>query len=308
MLSSIQNLSTVFVFAIALLLMGYQAKPAPTPPETLERLQTFTFENSAYIKDKTYQVMLPANYQDKSNKSYPVIYMMDCQNLFFDSLSYSKHAWRVDQVLDSLIEQKETKAAIIVGINNAGTERFLEYMPQAPVESLPQAAQDSLASSTGGLVFSDQFLQFLTKELKPLIDETFRTLPDQENTIIAGSSMGGLISMYAGCEYPEVFGTSLCLSTHWPIAMDDSAPIIPASILGYFTEKLPQHHRWYFDYGTEGLDQYYEKYQLQVDSIARAAGYNAQNYYSQKFDGHDHNEASWYSRLALPLTFALAVD
>lgn len=303
-----KNLSTVFVFATTLLLVGCNAQPAPTPPETLERLQTFTFANSAYIKDKTYQVMLPLDYQNQPNKSYPVLYMMDCQNLFFDSLSYSKHAWRVDQVLDSLVERKEANAAIIVGINNAGAERFLEYMPQAPVESLSPENRDSLASRTGGAVFSDQFLKFLTKELKPLIDQTFRTLPERENTIIAGSSMGGLISMYAACEYPEVFGTSLCLSTHWPISIDDTAPILPESILGYFTDKLPQSHRWYFDYGTEGLDQYYEKYQLQADSIALAAGYSAQNYYSQKFDGHDHNEASWYRRLALPLTFALAVN
>ena len=298
--------STLFLLGFLTLGAFACSSNSSTPPaQEFERLQTFTFQNSAYIKDKVYQVMLPAGYDENPDQSYPVLYMMDCQNLFIDSLSYSKHAWRVDQVLDSLVDLQEARPAIIVGINNAGAQRFPEYMPQAPVESLAQDIQDKLATGTGGTVFSDQFLLFLTKELKPQIDKTFRTLPERENTIIAGSSMGGLISMYAGCEYPEVFGTSLCLSTHWPISMDDTAPYIPEAILQHFTSKLPANHRWYFDHGTKGLDQYYEKYQLQVDSIAFAAGYDSQNYYSQKFEGHDHNEASWYSRLAIPLTFAL---
>lgn len=112
--------------------------------------------------------------------------------------------------------------------------------------------------------------------------------------------MGGLISAYAICEYPDVFGGAACLSTHW----------IPLE--GVFTEYLktnlpdPAHHKIYFDHGTEGLDAGYEVYQKVVDKYMDKKGYQAgQNWLTKKFVEHDHREADWHSRLHLPLSFLL---
>lgn len=308
----------VLIHSLLLLLLFAGCSSSTLTPETqttassatlAERLTYATF-SSTLIGEKKYSVMLPESYAEATEKQFPVIYMMDAQNLYFDSLSYSKHAWRIHTVLDSLVQLGKAREAIIVGLDNAGIDRFSEYMPQAPVESLPADFRTAQYEQLSRPVFSDTFLQFLVTELKPEIDRNYRTKADAANTIIGGSSMGGLISMYAACEYPEVFQTSLCLSTHWPIALDDQFPIIPEAILSYFAENLPppSHHRWYFDYGTEGLDQYYEKYQKQADLVLEEAGYSADNVLSLKFDGHDHSERSWYERLAIPLRFALGTD
>ncbi len=134
-------------------------------------------------------VYLPPDYY-QSQKSYPVIYLHDGQNLFDQSTSYSGE-WKIDESLDDL--SKNTGLGFIaVGIDNGGSDRLSEYSPTP--------------NSKYGGGRGDQYVQFLLKNLKPFIDKTFRTLSDRENTLIMGSSMGGLISMYAVIEYPEIFG------------------------------------------------------------------------------------------------------
>ena len=93
-------------------------------------------------------------------------------------------------------------------------------------------------------ICSDHYLRFIVEELKPYVDAHYRTLPDQHNTFIMGSSMGGLISLYAMCEYPHVFGGAGCVSTHFPIGRGIA--------LKYMQDNLPdpKTHKFYFDYGT----------------------------------------------------------
>ncbi len=114
-----------------------------------------------------------------------------------------------------------------------------------------------------------------------------------------GSSMGGLISLYALCEYPAVFGGAGCLSTHWPA--------VAGVILPYLQEALPQPggHKLYFDYGTATLDALYEPYQQEVDGVLRGKVYTAVSWQTHRFDGAEHNEAAWQARLDIPLTFLL---
>ena len=114
--------------------------------------------------------------------------------------------------------------------------------------------------------------------------------------------MGGLISMYAVCEYPDVFAGALCLSTHWPVSRQDDTPEVAHAIIDYFAAHLPEGKRWYFDYGTEGLDRFYAPYQQRVDSILQAQGYQAgQNWMTQAYPGHDHKERYWRERVHLGL-------
>jgi enterochelin esterase-like enzyme len=115
-----------------------------------------------------------------------------------------------------------------------------------------------------------------------------------------GSSMGGLVSLYAVCQYPELFGGAGCLSTHWPA--------VGAVIDGYLTTALPSpgRHRFYFDYGTATLDSLYEPYQQRVDAVLATRGYTSgRDWITRRFEGAEHNEAAWRERLHIPLRFLL---
>ncbi|MEP6675565.1 MAG: alpha/beta hydrolase-fold protein [Ferruginibacter sp.] len=133
-------------------------------------------------------IYLPKEYAG-SSKHYPVLYMHDGQNLF-DDLTSGFGEWGIDECLDSLIA-KGCRASIVIGIDN-GPRRFNEYNPY-----------DFEKFGAGeGKAYTD----FIVQTLKPFIDQHYRTMPSKENTLIAGSSMGGLISYYAMLKYPEVFG------------------------------------------------------------------------------------------------------
>jgi predicted alpha/beta superfamily hydrolase len=133
-------------------------------------------------------IYLPDGYT-KSKKRYPVMYMHDGQNLF-DAYTAGFGEWGVDECLDSLVKAGKP-SCIVVGIDN-GPQRFNEYNPY----EFQQYGKGE----------GDQYLGFLVQTLKPFIDGQYRTLPSKENTIISGSSMGGLISYYAMLQYPGVFG------------------------------------------------------------------------------------------------------
>jgi enterochelin esterase-like enzyme len=123
-----------------------------------------------------------------------------------------------------------------------------------------------------------------------------------------GSSRGGLISLYAFCEYPEIFGAAACLSTHWIGTYTNiESNQIPYLILDYMMENLPssKNHKIYFDYGTKTLDALYLPYQNLVSTALEYKSYNDESVMNLKFEGHEHNEIFWNKRLVSPLTFLL---
>jgi predicted alpha/beta superfamily hydrolase len=119
--------------------------------------------------------------------------------------------------------------------------------------------------------------------------------------------MGGLISMYAICEYPDIFGGAACMSTHWPGIFTVENNPIPDAFLGYLKSNLPDptQHKLYFDFGTATLDALYEPFQNKADGIIAAKGYTSKNWVTKKFEGADHSERAWANRLQIPLTFLL---
>ncbi len=261
---------------------------------------------SKYVSPRNIEVWLPNGYDHA--KSLPVLYMFDGQNIFHGKKGWTNntydHGWQVDETLDSLFDIGSVPRVIVVGIFNVGVKRFSEYMPAKPKSEIkkriPQANQWVKEAYEKYGITSDQFLKFLVKELKPFIDKKYKTDSRRESTYLAGSSMGGLISAYAICEYPNVFGGAACFSTHWP-ALD-----------GVFIEYLksnlpdPKSHKFYFDYGTLGLDSKYEPYQLIVDSLVTLKGYKTNfNWMTKKFEGEDHNEEFWRARFHYPIEFFL---
>lgn len=264
------------------------------------------YENfeSKYVIARNVEVFLPYGYDAGSSEKYKVLYMHDGQNVFNSKTSYTGIDWGVDEALDSLIKIGKVKNTIVVAPWNTVAKRFSEYMPKAPAEVTESPeVRAALKENTGfDALYSDEYLKFLVEELKPFIDKTYNVSTKTEDTSIMGSSMGGLISLYAICTYPEVFGAAGCVSTHWPI------PTLGELYIGTLPATLPspENHKIYFDFGTEGYDAQYEPFQNQVDTLMIAKGYTKdENWTTLKFDGADHDEKSWNARVHIPLEFLL---
>ncbi len=276
---------------------------------SVTRIENFP---SAYAKPRTVDVWLPEGYSP--TKKYAVLYMHDGQMLFDSTTTWNHQEWGVDETMCKLLAAKKINNCIVVAVWNT-TLRHPEYFPQKPFYAMANDDQqrilaigaDKGAPLLGNGPVSDNYLKFLVLELKPYVDSHYSTKPDRKHTFIAGSSMGGLISMYALCEYPDVFGGAACLSTHWPGIFTTQNNPIPAAFLQYLATHLPSpnNHKLYFDYGSKTLDSLYKPYQLQADDILSQAGYSKNNWLTREFTGDDHSEKSWANRLDIPLVFLL---
>jgi predicted alpha/beta superfamily hydrolase len=265
---------------------------------------------SKYVDPRNVDIWLPESYRTSPDKKYPVLYMHDGQVLFLPGRGLSGQEWEVDEMMTKLIREGKIREAIVVGIWNTG-KRFREYQPNGPFEkltALSKGLRDSLDAEYHGGSLADEYLKFVVEELKPFVDHNFRTLTDKKNTCMMGSSMGGLITIYAEARYPEVFGAVACLSTHFPISLKKNNPEIPSLVINYLKSSLPngKKNRIYFDYGTETLDSWYEPYQKQMDLVMKSKGFvQGKNWETRKFEGAEHSEVAWRKRLDVPLVFLL---
>lgn len=181
-------------------------------------------------KRRRISALLPANYEE-TDIEYPVLYLHDGQNLFDDNAPYGN--WAIDQSLSRLFNEG-CGDLIIIAIDHGGEERLSEYFPYQ---------NKRIGDGQGKL-----YLKFLFETLKPYVDKKFRVLHDAQNTGIGGSSMGGLISLYAGMSYPEVFGKMMIFSPSLWIAPPiyklaaKYKPRVPTSLYLYAGEKESQNH------------------------------------------------------------------
>lgn len=218
-------------------------------------------------------VWLPEGYDSakKKDKQYPVLYMHDGQNIMDPKTAYVGKDWRVDETVLKLIRQKKIKEIIVVGIYNT-PDRLDEY-------SWSEKGQN--------------YLRFLIEELKPFIDQNYRTLRDAENTAIIGSSMGGLISFYAAWHYPEVFGMAGCMSSSFYYNNDRSI----RQVIEYNGHKKPV--KFYIDHGEDGSLRG-QKMFVELSKKGYVIGQDVDYYYAP---GAEHNEKEWAARLERPLLF-----
>ena len=277
-------------------------KPKVTFSDEIGSLERYPFFPSQWVIPRTVDVWLPGGTAGQDAAPRPVLYMHDGQNLFDPVLSYAGVDWGMDLAAARLVQQGEIPAApIIVGIWNS-EQRWREYMPEKAFDTpFGKANRQRLLEPAGAPPISDRYLKFMVTELKPFIDSVYRTLPGPAQTFVMGSSMGGLISLYAALEYPQVFGGAGCISSHWPAG--------ESALIQYVQTALPAPGslRFYFDYGTETIDASYEPYQRQVDAIFEAKGYpSGWDWLTMKFEGADHSETAWRKRVHLPLKFLLA--
>lgn len=286
---------------------------AQLPKTTIGQIRQFENFKSNLVAPRTIDVWLPDNYNPKTK--YAVLYMHDGKGLYDSSIMWNKQEWKVDEVMGKLQHEGKIRNCIVVGVYNSEKTRHPEYFPQKPFESLTKIERDSVTAQLQRMgrtkeefkPFSDDYLKFLVTELKPFIDQNFSTKKDRANTFVAGSSMGGLISLYAICEYPDVFGGAACLSTHWPgvFSMDNNP--VPTAFYNYIQKNLPdpKTHKIYFDYGDQTLDALYPPLQKRIDEIISSKGYSSKNWITRFFPGENHSEKAWSKRLDIPFMFLL---
>jgi predicted alpha/beta superfamily hydrolase len=305
-------MNKIFRFFALFFTLPIQTKSQNSLPQVvsgkIERIENF---QSKYVTARNIDIWLPEGYS--GSKKYAVLYMHDGQMLYDPTQSWNKRAWDIDDVASDLLSKNKIKNFIVVGIWNGGQTRHQDYFPQKPFEQLKQTEKDTVVAQLQKAgrtkdIFqpqSDKYLQFIVKELKPYIDKKYSVNTNKENTFIAGSSMGGLISLYAICEYPKIFGGAACLSTHWVGTFTLENNPFPNSFIKYLKKKLPnpKNHKIYFDCGDQTLDAMYPKIQMQVDGLMKNKGYA--HWLTKYFPGEDHSEKSWNKRLDIPLVFLL---
>src|SRR5688500_8041093 len=263
---------------------------------------------SEVVAARDIDIWLPADYD--STKRYAVIYAHNGQMLFDSTHTWNHQEWGMDETMTQLSNEGKIRDAIVVGISNVSGKGDSDYFPEAILMDLTAGRNDAVpADSTDNNITGDEYLMFVVLELKPYIDSAFLTLKDQSNTFILVSSMGALISLYAICEYPRIFGGAACISTHWPVTLDpeESNSELAANFRTYLDQNLPDpgNHKIYFDHGSSTMDSLYKPHQILVDSIMVKHGYTAENWMTKEFTGEDHSENAWSKRLHIPLEFLL---
>jgi enterochelin esterase-like enzyme len=283
------------------LIAGAQPVAKPTVG-SVERLENFP---THHVQARHVDVWLPEGYS--ASKRYKVLYMQDGQMLFDANTTWNKQAWHADVAASKLMKQGRIHDTLIVGIWSNSNLRHSEYYPE---KFLPYVAQPTrnvfIDKALEGQPRADAYLRFIVEELKPMIDATYATHSEADSTFLMGSSMGGMISIYAMNEYPQVFGGAAGLSTHWMGSFEPNAAL-PLAAFNYLRDKLanPLGHRLYMDHGTIELDAAYAPYQTFIDQIVKDKGYTSSNFMSRVFEGTGHNEHAWADRLETPLLFLL---
>jgi predicted alpha/beta superfamily hydrolase len=237
-------------------------------------------------------VYLPEAYLNQPDRRFPVFYLHDGQNLIDGRTSYlADRTWRVDSTTNELTADGQIEPIILVGIANTGVRRMAEYTP----------TRDPRKGGGDGPLYG----KLLVEELKPLIDTTFRTLPDAANTALGGSSLGGLITLDIALTYPEVFGKAAVMS---PSVWWNQRSILDR--VGTASPNPPL--RIWLDMGTaEGLRHVRDTDLLHRRLIQR--GWRDRTHPRPKRDGVDlhylrvpgglHNEDAWADRFDQVLRF-----
>lgn len=230
-------------------------------------------------------VYLPPTYLENDAMRAPVVYMHDGQNLFDPNAAFGGVTWRVPEAMDTAANTGSFREAIVVGINNAGGARIAEYTPTA----------DAMYGGGNG----DAYLRFVIEELKPRVDAELRTKPGREDTVLIGSSLGGLISSYAGVKRADVFGHIGAMS---PSVWWDERVLLTEVAQSPATRPL----RVYVDSGDSGPSN-----DGVTDTRALVAAYRALGYVDGatlkhvEQAGATHTESAWASRLPGALEFLL---
>ncbi len=248
-----------------------------------ERFEFYQMHSQILPDDRRITVYLPPQYKTDPGRRFPVMYLNDGQNLFDPQAAFIPgHPWRAGLTADRLNREGLAEPLILVGIANTGLRRMPEYTP----------SRDPRMGGGDGA----QYARLLIEELKPFIDQTYRTLSSSWDTGIGGSSLGGLISLYLGFTHPEVFGRLAVIS---PSIWWDQRSILK---LVEQTQPKPELHIW-LDIGTaEGARHVRDTERLNRMLIQRGwkPGVDLE---CREFAGAGHDEDAWATRFDQVLAF-----
>lgn len=228
--------------------------------------------------DKTRRayIWLPDSYEKEKNKRYPVMYMFDGHNVFFDSDATFGRSWRMARFME---RTKKDLIIVAVECNHEGNSRLQEYSPI------------NFHNATLGKIKGKgrTYMKWLVGELKPYIDENYRTLPDRQNTILAGSSMGGLMALYGCCAFNHVFQRAACLS---PSLWLDPGKVIELVA----RSNIKNDTCIYMDYGSEEMYNHAANAEALM-STSHLLLSKRVNLAMRVVPGGNHSEASWEKQI-----------
>jgi predicted alpha/beta superfamily hydrolase len=228
-------------------------------------------------------VYLPPTYEADGERRFPLLYMQDGQNLFDPETSFIKgNYWRLGETADALIKDGAIEPLIIVGIYNSGVKRIDEYTP----------VEDKRLG--GGQ--ADAYGRMLVEELKPFIEGQYRTQPGAENCGMGGSSLGGLVTLYLGLQYPEVFSKLAVMS---PSVWWRSRTILRT--VGAL-EKKPELRIW-LDIGTKESTRAVPDVRLLRDGLIKKGWQLGEDLAYFEAEGGEHTESAWALRAGPMLRF-----
>jgi predicted alpha/beta superfamily hydrolase len=255
---------------------NYQPQPKGLKVSPSERAYDLgrlpNFFSQTLNRDVTFRVYLPRGYRQHFSRRYPVLYMLDGQNIF-ESSGFG--SWQAKESLDRLIKRGQVAELIVIAIDSGSTRQ-----------------QDYIPPEDGGQ--ADLFADFLANEFKPHIDQSFRTKPDRENTGLLGSSLGGVMSLYAGWKYFHKFGRVGSMSGSWWLKG------FRDSLQGQRKRPLTV----YLDSGDSGMASDCVQQTGLVRSILERIGFElGEDLHHGVGRLHEHNESAWGKRLPYALRF-----
>ncbi len=294
-----------FLSLITLIMCSLAVMAQETVPQvSTGRLEFYPEFQSKHITPRNVTVWLPEGYQ--VGEPCDVLYMHDGQMLFDATTTWNHQEWQVDEVMGRLIAEGKVRRCIVVGVDNT-RNRLNDYFPSRCYEKVPEGEREGVDVSQ---YKGDEYLRFLVEEVKPFIDNRYKPLTTREHTFVMGSSMGGLISLYALCNYPEVFGGAACMSTHLSMNFFDpkfKSELWAEGLRDYVKEHLPSANSalLYMDGGTVELDDTYRPYQNKLNAVISGLGWDSAHFVYYLFEGHKHMETYWAERLDQPFVFLL---
>jgi len=249
----------------------------------IEDIELPTFAGQRKIR-----VYLPPQYHH-SDQRYPVIYMTDAQNVF-DSKTANSGEWQLDELMEKFANNNSPLTSIVVAVDHAGEHRRMEYLPFSYQEYFRQAVVENPLAAAKGVEFS----QWLVNELKPNIDQRYRSKPAREYTSIMGSSMGGLIACYTALEYQQVISKAACLSSAF------LKRLVGPHLIDYLKQtpkQLPM--KIHVDIGDNEFGLFGDNIVKETEEVYQtllASGFTEQELRYQVIAGGTHDEPSWRAR------------
>ena len=223
-------------------------------------------------------VYLPDSYKKDPERRYPVMYMFDGHNVFFDSDATFGKSWGMAKFMT---QSKKDLIIVAIECNHEGNSRLQEYSPI------------NFQNATLGRIKGKGriYMNWLTKELKPFIDRSYRTLPERENTILAGSSMGGLMALYGCCVYNHVFQRAACLS---PSIWVDTGKMIELIARAHIKNDTCI----YMDYGSQEMFNHAANTEALMTTSHLLLSKRV-NLALRVVPGGNHSEASWEQQIPI---------